>query len=231
MHTLSPTLRTYIEAHIIPLYDTFDPAHQRNHVLSVIDRSMALAAHYDVNPDMVYAIAAYHDTGLSRDRQTHHLVSGLILRGDHNLKQWFDAEQIEVMVEAVEDHRASNAHEPRSIYGKIVAEADRLIDPYTILSRALLFGLSHHPELNEQAQIARATHHLIENMETTAISNYGFPNRPIINDCMKSDHFSTPLSYSSKHFSKSMPNSRPHHPPQNPQPAKHQTNIPPPPST
>lgn len=178
MHTLSPTLRTYIEAHIIPLYDTFDPAHQRNHVLSVIDRSMALAAHYDVNPDMVYTIAAYHDTGLSRDRQTHHLVSGHILRSDHALQQWFDAEQIEVMAEAVEDHRASNAHEPRSIYGKIVAEADRLIDPYTILSRALLFGLSHHPELNEQAQIARATHHLIEKYGDNGYLKLWIPESP-----------------------------------------------------
>ena len=178
MHTLSPTLRTYIETHIIPLYDTFDPAHQRNHVLSVIDRSMALAAHYDVNPDMVYAIAAYHDTGLSRDRQTHHLVSGHILRSDRALQQWFDAEQIEVMAKAVEDHRASNAHEPRSIYGKIVAEADRLIDPYTILSRALLFGLSHHPELNEQAQIARAAHHLIEKYGDNGYLKLWIPESP-----------------------------------------------------
>lgn len=106
MHTLSPTLRTYIEAHIIPLYDTFDPAHQRNHVLSVIDRSMALAAHYDVNPDMVYAIAAYHDTGLSRDRQT------------------------------------------------------------------------HHPELNEQAQIARATHHLIEKYGDNGYLKLWIPESP-----------------------------------------------------
>lgn len=178
MNNITPTLLNYIEAHIIPLYDSFDPAHRRNHVQTVISQSMALTAHYEVNPDMVYTIAAYHDTGLSRDRQTHHLVSGLMLRNDHNLKLWFDAEQIETMAQAVEDHRASNNHEPRSIYGKIVAEADRIIDTHTIISRAILYGLSHHPELGEQAQIDRAAHHLTEKYGDNGYLKLWIPESP-----------------------------------------------------
>ena len=45
----------------------------------------------------------------------------------------------------VEDHRASTDHEPRSIYGKIVAEADRIIDPDITLRRTVQYGLKQNP--------------------------------------------------------------------------------------
>ena len=86
---------------------------------------------------LAYVIAAYHDTGLCRDRATHHLVSGEILMADSTLRQWFSDTEILLMKEAVEDHRASTDHEPRSIYGKIVAEADRIIDPDITLRRTV----------------------------------------------------------------------------------------------
>ena len=79
---IQPQLKTYIEQEILPRYDHFDAAHQRNHAEEVIERSMALAQHYDVEENMVYAIAAYHDTGLCEGRDTHHLVSGRIIRED-----------------------------------------------------------------------------------------------------------------------------------------------------
>ncbi len=75
-------LKIYIENSILPLYTNFDAAHQRNHVDMVIEQSLAIAADLDVDMDMVYAIAAYHDTGLTEDRKTHHLVSGKIVRED-----------------------------------------------------------------------------------------------------------------------------------------------------
>ena len=40
--------------------------------------------------------------------------------------------------EAVEDHRASLPYEPRSLYGKIISEADRDLDFERILKRTLL---------------------------------------------------------------------------------------------
>ena len=133
------TLRQYIETEIIPRYDSFDAAHRRDHVEYVIAQSLKLAEHYDVDRDMVYAIAAYHDTGLAVDRKTHHLESGRIIRSDRSLRQWFNEARIEMMAQAVEDHRASSDHEPRSIYGKIVAEADRQIDPETIIRRTVQY--------------------------------------------------------------------------------------------
>ena len=155
-------LRQYIETEIIPRYDNFDAAHRRDHVQYVIDQSLKLAEHYDVDRDMVYTSAAYHDTGLAVDRKTHHLESGRIMRADRNLRQWFGEGQIETMARAVEDHRASSDHEPRSIYGKIVAEADRQIDPETIIRRTVQYGLSHYPELDREGHWQRMLDHLNE---------------------------------------------------------------------
>lgn len=156
------TIRQYIESEIIPRYDNFDAAHGRDHVEYVISQSLKLSEHYDVDRDMVYVIAAYHDTGLAVDRKTHHLESGRIIRSDRNLRQWFSEGQIETMARAVEDHRASSDHEPRSIYGKIVAEADRQIDPETIIRRTVQYGLSHYPELDREGHWQRMLDHLNE---------------------------------------------------------------------
>ena len=156
------TIRQYIESEIIPRYDNFDAAHGRDHVEYVIAQSLKLVEHYDVDRDMVYVIAAYHDTGLAVDRKTHHLESGRIMRADRNLRQWFSEGQIETMARAVEDHRASSDHEPRSIYGKIVAEADRQIDPETIIRRTVQYGLSHYPELDRGGHWQRMLDHLNE---------------------------------------------------------------------
>lgn len=160
--SVDASLREYIEATILPMYDHFDSAHQRDHVEMVMEQSEALARHLDVNANMVYTIAAYHDTGLVEGRAIHHLASGRILRSDKRLPDWFSSEQIEIMAEAVEDHRASNDHEPRSIYGRIVAEADRFINPDLIIERTVEYGLDHYPELDKEGHFQRALSHLNE---------------------------------------------------------------------
>lgn len=155
-------LRDYIEQQILPRYRTFDRAHNLDHVRAVIDRSLTLATDYEVNPDMVYTIAAYHDTGLVNGRERHHLDAGRILDADRELRRWFPEEEIRTMREAVEDHRASSDHAPRSIYGRIVAEADRQIDPETILRRTIQYSLAHYPELDREGHYARCLQHLRE---------------------------------------------------------------------
>lgn len=156
------SLREYIEQEIIPRYDSFDAAHRRDHVQTVIEQSAALAEYYDVNCNMVYAIAAYHDTGLVEGRKLHHIVSGRIIREDAELRRWFDEEQIATMAEAVEDHRASSEQAPRSIYGRIVAEADRVIDSGTILRRTVQYTLSNYPNLGREEGYERMLEHLYE---------------------------------------------------------------------
>ena len=172
---VNTSLIEYIERGILPRYDFFDAAHQRNHAEEVISRSLALAEHYDVNKDMVYAIAAYHDTGLCEGRDTHHLVSGRIIREDKKLHEWFTEEQIETMAQAAEDHRASSGHEPRSIYGKIVAEADRLISPEKVIRRTIQFSLDHHPELDKEGQYQRFRQHLLEKYSDTGYLKLWLP--------------------------------------------------------
>lgn len=153
-------LREYIEQEIIPQYAHFDKAHRTDHVLKVMEESMELAQYYDVDLLMVYVIAAYHDLGLCKGRELHHLVSGKILLADETLKQWFTDEQLLTMKEAIEDHRASNKQVPRSIYGKIVAEADRIIDPGVTLRRTVQYGLGNYPQLDKEKQYVRFLEHL-----------------------------------------------------------------------
>ena len=161
-NNLTPELIDYIETEILPRYEAFDKAHDRTHALTVISQSLKLAQHYDVNVAMVYTIAAFHDTGLAEGREQHHTASARIVRSDKRLKALFTAEEIEIMADAVEDHRASSSKPPRTIYGKIVAEADRIIDSDTIMRRTIQYGLSHYPELSKEGHIERAVVHIKE---------------------------------------------------------------------
>lgn len=175
MKAINKSLVQYIERNILLRYEQFDAAHHRNHADEVIERSLTLANHYEVDINMVYTIAAYHDTGLSEGRDTHHLVSGRIIREDKRLLEWFDESQIETMAQAAEDHRASSGHEPRSIYGKIVAEADRLIIPEKVIKRTIQFGLDHHPDLDEEGQYQRFKSHLLEKYSDTGYLKLWLP--------------------------------------------------------
>ena len=172
---VNPEITAYVEQEILPRYDHFDAAHQRDHIDAVISRSLDLAKYYDVDTDMVYTIAAYHDTGICEGRDTHHLVSGRIIREDKKLRDWFTEDQIETMAQAAEDHRASSGSEPRSIYGKIVAEADRLIVPDIVIQRTIQYGLDHYPELDKEGQYQRFRQHLLEKYSDTGYLRLWLP--------------------------------------------------------
>ena len=160
---VSPEIIDYVEKEIIPRYATFDKAHQENHVRMVIEQSLKLAAQEPaLNIDMVYLIAAFHDLGLVNGRENHHKDSRVILMADKFIKKHFSLQQIVIMCEAVEDHRASNACKPRSVYGLIVAEADRLIDAETIIRRTIQYGLANYPGLDKAGHYRRTVQHLKE---------------------------------------------------------------------
>ena len=175
---MNPELRQYIEREILPRYDHFDQAHRRDHVTMVIRQSLDLASRLDVDEDMVYAIAAYHDTGLCEGREHHHEVSAQIIKADLQLRQWFTEAQIQTMADAAEDHRASAKNAPRTIYGRIVAEADRFIDPETIVRRTVQYGLDHYPELSREEQYQRMRTHLREKYGRNGYLKLWFPDSP-----------------------------------------------------
>lgn len=185
-------LEEYLKKEILPRYAAFDAAHQLDHATLVMEQSWKLAdivnqsaAYVNadgtktvVDTDMVLTIAAYHDTGLCQGRETHHLVSGRIIREDEALRQWFTAEEIEIMAQAAEDHRASSKHAPRSIYGRILAEADRTIEPYDIIKRTVQFGLGHYPELDREGNWQRTLEHLHEKYAEGGYLKLWIPESP-----------------------------------------------------
>jgi len=171
-------LMEFIETQILPQYAKFDKAHNLEHVTRVIRRSMELAARTGADTNMVYAIAAYHDIGMSGPRAIHHITGGKILMQDARLKRWFTTEQIKMMKEAIEDHRASASRAPRSLYGKIVAEADRDIVPEQVFRRTVLYGLSNYPELDKEHQWLRFREHMDQKYSVNGYIRLWIPGSP-----------------------------------------------------
>ena len=156
------TLKNYIEQTILPQYDAFDGGHRRDHAETVIRESLKLARENQVDEQMAYVIAAYHDLGLRVDREKHHIHSGEILMADKTLRQWFTEEQLLTMRDAIEDHRASGKNPPRTIYGAIVAEADRQIDPQTVVQRTMAYSAKLLPNAPFNELYQRSKEHLLE---------------------------------------------------------------------
>ena len=152
----------FVEQNILPRYTQFDRAHSLRHVNDVITASLKLARRLGADPDMAYVIAAYHDLGMEGPRAIHHITGGKILASDKRLCRWFSPEQINIMRQAVEDHRASASKAPRSIYGRIVAEADRELEPDTIMRRTIEYGIDHYPQLSVEEHLERFMKHIDE---------------------------------------------------------------------
>lgn len=161
-------VKDYVWDEVVPRYAAFDPAHRERHAMDVIYGVIAL---YDnapediragLDPEILFVAAACHDLGRINGKEHHHTDSAGIIRTDPALREWFSQEQVETIAQAAEDHRASLDHEPRSLYGKMVAEADRLIDKDTIILRTLQYGLSRYPELSDEGQVERALDHIYE---------------------------------------------------------------------
>ena len=126
INDVNENLKSYIETNILPLYKQNDEGHQLGHILNVIDRSFEITKDIDdLNADIIYTAASFHDIGAYIDRANHHIVSGKILMDDEYMKSYFNEEELNMIKEAIEDHRASLETEPRNIYGKILSSADR----------------------------------------------------------------------------------------------------------
>ncbi len=159
---ISSELLTHIEETILPLYDQFDEGHHRDHIYEVIKASFELVEQYPAKKDIVYLIACYHDLGLRFSRDTHHITSGKLLKNDRYVINHYSAPEINIMVDAIFDHRASNTHEPRTIYGKILSEADRLLNVDKVLKRTVQYELHKHPDLDPDEQLKNAFEHIVD---------------------------------------------------------------------
>ena len=158
---INEDLKKYIEENIFPEYAKNDLGHNIKHIQYVIDRSFKFADTVpNVNYDIVYTVAAYHDIGHHIDPKRHEIVSGEIMSKDENLKRFFSADELKIIKEAIEDHRASADHEPRSIYGKIVSTADRNNTVEACLKRSYTYGKKLNPEATDDELFDRAYEHL-----------------------------------------------------------------------
>ncbi len=160
---LNQELIKYIETQVFPQYSKNEEGHGINHIKTVIERSLKFAKDYNVDINMVYTIATYHDLGHYIDRKKHEIISAELFMKDENMKRFFTDEQRNIIKEAIEDHRASSDHKPRSIYGMIVSTADRtIIDIDTTIKRTYSYGKRNYEGITEEEQIERVYSHLKE---------------------------------------------------------------------
>ncbi len=75
---MNQQLKTYIENNIFPMYDRYY-SHGMLHINNVIKNCLMLAEYYNLDLNKAYTIAAYHDIGLSVNRENHEKESGKIL--------------------------------------------------------------------------------------------------------------------------------------------------------
>lgn len=161
MDGASEALKDYIENNILTRYDKSGDAHPIGHILYVINRCSELSKGYDVDANMLYTIAAYHDIGYPIDRENHEKVSASIAYRDERLREFFGEDQMLIIKEAIEDHRASSKREPRSIYGRIVSSADRNTSVAESLRRTYLYRVKYFNELSDDEIIEESRQHLI----------------------------------------------------------------------
>lgn len=160
---INRNLQKYIEDEILPSYEKNDSGHNLEHIMYVIDRSLKFASTIpNINLDMVYVVAAYHDIGHYVDAKNHEKVSAEMLEQDENLRKYFTLEQIKIMSEAVYDHRASLDGEPRNVYGKIVSSADRNTSIISPLKRTYSYRIKHYPDATIDEIIEESRNHLID---------------------------------------------------------------------
>ena len=155
---INKDLQKYIEENVFSEYDKNEKGHNVDHIKYVINRSFELVKEndLDVNLDMVYTIASYHDIGHHIDSKTHEIISADIMSKDENLKQFFTDEERQIIKEAIEDHRASAKEDPRSIYGRIVSSADRNNTVEDCLRRTYTYGKKLNPNATDEELFLRA---------------------------------------------------------------------------
>lgn len=156
-------LKSYIEEQILPMYKNHDQGHRIDHANYVIERSLKLAELYNLDANMCYTIAAYHDIGLGfTNRENHHIESGRFVRDDINLRNWFWVKDIEIIAQACEDHRASLIGPPRSMYGCVVSDADRDDNIKTMIFRSWSYNKKIFPDVNDKDTLNNIFAHLQE---------------------------------------------------------------------
>lgn len=163
MEEVNKELIKYIEDEVLPQYDKNDKGHGLSHIKYVIERCFKLLKQFsNINKDMIYAIAAFHDIAHHIDKDNHEFLSAEIFYENEKMQEFFTDEQRIIIKEAIEDHRASLEYVPRSDYGKIISTADRNVDVATSLKRTHAYTIKNFKNLDTNKIIERAYKHIKE---------------------------------------------------------------------
>ena len=140
----------YVEDKVLPLYDTNIGGHGRDHILTVIMRSFEIKKEFDLSlkNKLILIIAAYHDIGYKKDPDNHEQVSSEIFLADKEIQKFLEPDEVQIVAEAIVDHRASLEYEARSEYGKLVSSADRETSVENMLKRSFLYQADKHADEN-----------------------------------------------------------------------------------
>lgn len=179
MSQIKEEIKKYIEKNVFPEYEKNEEGHGINHIYDVIRRSFDIIEQNDLKVDynMVYVIAAYHDIGHHIDSKNHEKVSAEIMSKDKNLEQFFSIEELNIIKEAIEDHRASSKIEPRSIYGKIVSSADRNNTVEQCLERTYTYGKRHNPNATDREIYEDSFEKLTQKFGVNGYAKFYFKDR------------------------------------------------------
>lgn len=176
---LNAGLMQYIKGFIFPRYEKYY-SHGMIHINSVIENMLMLADYYGLDRDMAYTVASYHDIGLNIDRENHEKESARILRNDDELKKYFAKPQIEIMVEAIEDHRGSKKEKPRNIYGECISDSDRDFDIAILAKRQLATSLKNYPFLETfEDHFERCYEYICRRINKNGVFNL-WTNNPVL---------------------------------------------------
>ena len=140
----------YVEDKVLPLYDTNIGGHGRDHILTVIMRSFEIKKEFDLSlkNKLILIIAAYHDIGYKKDPDNHEQVSSEMFLADKEIQKFLEPDEVQIVAEAIVDHRASLEYEARSEYGKLVSSADRETSVENMLKRSFLYQADKHADEN-----------------------------------------------------------------------------------
>lgn len=158
-------LKDYIENKIKPEYVFNDSGHNKEHIECVLKRALELAEEYNIDYNMLYTIVWYHDIACHVNREEHEKLSAKRLYNDKIIRTFFNENQMIIMKDAIEDHRASLEYIPRNIYGKILSSADRKVDVSTYMKSSISFSMKKQPNLSKEE--------LIEESYNFAIKKFG----------------------------------------------------------
>lgn len=166
-------LKNYLDENILTKYDDNVGGHGVEHIKYVIERSFEIIDEFklDVDFNIVYTVAMFHDIGYMENPEEHHIVSANMFLEDNNIKNFFSDEDINIIYEAIIDHRASLEYDARSIYGKIVSSADREIDVDRLLTRSLSYAYDKYKD--EDGEIDVDIYTIIDDSYNKISKKYG----------------------------------------------------------